>query len=311
MGGGNPGILTPIYIERIAENIHKKLNKQPEEWTVELSPNIISKDKLHAWKSVGVNRLSLGIQSFDERMLSVLGRKQTAQQIFRAYEWIRAIGFQNVGFDLIFSIPNQTIAQVVVDLSTAIELAPEHISTYCLTYEDGTPLTHRIGDASEEGRDHDFYEIVCQFLGSHGYEQYEISNFCKAGYYSRHNRNTWLMGEWIGVGPSASSQYCGKRYTNIASLGSWADGIGREDPVYTDVVELDGEMLATDKIIFGLRMNEGIDMGDHPEAEQLASFFYYLQNELLLIQEGSRIRLTEKGRLVCDAIAKEIFNILQ
>ncbi|MDR1303313.1 MAG: radical SAM family heme chaperone HemW [Puniceicoccales bacterium] len=309
-GGGNPGVLGPEQIGQIAENIHQKLRQSPSEWTVECSPNTVSEAKLRAWKSAGVNRLSLGVQSFDERTLGALGRKQNPSQIFQAYELIRQMGYRNVNFDLIFSAPGQTAAQLLADLTTAIFLAPEHISTYCLTYEDGTPLSQKMGNGAEEGRDRDFYEMVCDFLGSRGYEQYEISNFCQRSYASVHNKNTWRMADWIGLGPSASSQYRGKRYSQISSVGRWAAGVENHSPEWSDIVNLDKKTLAIDKIIFGLRMNEGVDIARNPCGDQLKSLFQNLQNEALLIRDGPIIRLTRRGRLLCDAIAREIFNIL-
>jgi oxygen-independent coproporphyrinogen-3 oxidase len=308
-GGGNPGILSPEHIGQIAENIHKKLKKSPREWTVELSPHSANEAKLRAWQRAGANRLSLGVQSFDEGTLRALGRKQNPRQIFRAYELIRQIGYPNVGLDLIFSAPEQTAAQLIADLDTATALAPEHLSTYCLTYEEGTPLGRKMGHHASEDRDGDFYEMVCDFLESRGYEQYEISNFCRHGYASLHNKNTWRMAEWIGLGPSASSQYGGKRYTQIASLERWAAAIENHRPEWEDVVNLDEKILEIDKIIFGLRMNEGVDIRNHSGGSRLEALFQDLQREALLIREGPMIGLTRQGRLLCDAIAKNIFNI--
>jgi oxygen-independent coproporphyrinogen-3 oxidase len=310
-GGGTPGILMPTHITQIAESIHKKLQKQPIEWTIELSPNTVSESKLKAWQSVGVNRISMGIQSFNAETLRTLGRKQTPKQSFIAHELIRKMGFQNVGLDLIFSIPGQTVTHIMEDLSMAISLNPEHISAYCLTYEDGTPLTNILGDRSDENRDHDHYEIVCDFLEHHGYQQYEISNFCRKGYESLHNRNTWRMGEWMGVGPSASSQYRGRRFTNIASIEHWAKGIETRHFEYTDVVTLSDQMLAADRIIFGLRMNKGVDLMDNPHVSTLNSFFQELEREGLFLRTHTQVRLTSKGRLVYDAIAAEILKILE
>ncbi|MDR0590332.1 MAG: radical SAM family heme chaperone HemW [Puniceicoccales bacterium] len=307
-GGGNPGVLGPEQIGRIAANIHQKLRQSPREWTVESSPNMVSESKLRAWQSAGVNRLSLGVQSFDERTLRALGRKQNPRQTFHAYELIRQMGYRNVGLDLIFSAPEQTATQLIADLTTAISLAPEHISTYCLTYEEGTPLSQKVGNGAEEGRDSDFYEMVCDFLGNRGYEQYEISNFCQRGYASIHNKNTWRMADWIGLGPSASSQYRGRRYSQMASVGRWAAGIENRHPEWRDIVNLDEKILAIDKIIFGLRMNEGVDISRNPCGDRLEFFFRDLQSEALLIREGPIIRLTRQGRLLCDAITQEIFN---
>jgi oxygen-independent coproporphyrinogen-3 oxidase len=308
-GGGNPGVLGPEQIGKIASSIHQKLKQSPREWTVECSPNTVSEAKLRAWQSAGVNRLSLGVQSFDERTLHALGRKQNPSQIFHAYKLIRQMGYQNVSFDLIFSAPEQTATQLIADLTTAISLAPEHLSTYCLTYEKGTPLSQKMGNGAEEVRDHDFYEMVCDFLGNHGYKQYEISNFCQRSYASVHNKNTWRMADWIGLGPSASSQYRGKRYTQTASVERWAAGVENHHPEWSDIVNLDEKILEIDKIIFGLRMNEGVDISRNSCGNRLKSIFQDLQNEALLVREGPIIRLTHQGRLLCDAIAQEIFNI--
>jgi oxygen-independent coproporphyrinogen-3 oxidase len=310
-GGGTPGILPPKAIDQIAQTLHSNMHKTPLEWTVEIAPSTVSVEKLQRWKAAGVNRISMGIQSFNEAILRTLGRKQTSLQIFHAYELVRSVGFTNVGIDLIFSAPGQTSKQLLDDLSAAIALNPEHISTYCLTYEDDTILKNKLGDRSDENHDHDFYEIVCAFLKTNGYEQYEISNFCKKGYTSIHNRNTWLMYEWIGVGPSASSQYRGLRYTNIASLDRWTKGIKNNAPERTDVIKLDKKILAIDEIIFGLRMNEGVDLEKNILCLEVAPLVDDLQTQGLLTKQQQRIRLTNRGRLLCDAIAKEIFNVLE
>ncbi|MDR2812525.1 MAG: radical SAM family heme chaperone HemW [Puniceicoccales bacterium] len=310
-GGGTPGILLPRAIDQIAEILHTRMHKIPLEWTVEIAPNTVSVEKLQHWKAIGVNRISMGIQSFNETTLRTLGRQQTPRQIFHAYELVRSLDFTNVGIDLIFSAPGQTSEQLLNDLSLAIALDPEHISTYCLTYEDDTILKNKLGDGAEENRDRDFYETVCEFLEIHGYGQYEISNFCKKGYASLHNRNTWLMGEWIGVGPSASSQYRGLRYTNIASLDRWAREIENNAPERTDVIKLDKKILAIDEIIFGLRMNEGIDLGKNIFCQKISPFVDDLEAQGLLRRGEQRICLTGKGRLLCDAIAQEIFNTLE
>ncbi|MDR0740198.1 MAG: radical SAM family heme chaperone HemW [Puniceicoccales bacterium] len=310
-GGGTPGILPPKAIDQIAKILHSKMHKIPLEWTVEIAPNTVSIEKLQHWKAAGINRISMGIQSFNEAILHTLGRKQTSQQIFHAYELVRSVGFTNVGIDLIFSAPGQTSKQLLDDLSTAIALNPEHISTYCLTYEDDTILKNKLGNGSDENRDHDFYGMICEFLETNGYGQYEISNFCKGNYASAHNRNTWLMYEWIGVGPSASSQYHGLRYTNIASLNRWATGIENNAPERTDVIKLTKKTLAIDEIIFGLRMNKGVDMEKNIFRQEVAYLVDDLQTQGLLAKEKQHIRLTPQGRLLCDAIAKEFFNALE
>ena len=307
-GGGTPGILLPMYIDRIAEEIRNVSAIAPKEWTVEIAPNTVSREKLAHWKSAGVNRISMGVQSFNESTLRTLGRKQTAREIFSAYQLVRESGFENIGLDLIFGAPGQTETQLIDDLEQAVALDPEHISTYCLTYEEDTPLTVNLGDRSDECRDGNFYEIICEFLAHHGYEHYEISNFSKPGRASLHNLNTWRMCDWVGVGPSASSQYNGKRYTNVANLQRWAEGITNGAPDVQDEKILDRSVLDVDKIIFGLRMSEGVNLGDNLYKDT-ALRFAKEWSEFFLIS-GDRIKLTPRGQLICDAIVRELFNII-
>jgi oxygen-independent coproporphyrinogen-3 oxidase len=216
-----------------------------------------------------------------------------------------------VGLDLIFAVPGQTVEQCIGDLSIAISLRPEHLSTYCLTYEGGTRLTQRQGNGIDGDGDGSFYEAIRDFLENHGYMQYEISNYCRPGFASLHNRNTWLMADWIGMGPSACSQYGGRRYGNISSLERWANAIAQQRPTYEGVTVLDHYGLAADRIIFGLRMNEGVSLAYNPHRARLTPFFRDLEAEGLLLTNGQNIRLTARGRLLCDAIAAEILTILE
>lgn len=309
-GGGTPGILPPPMIDTITDAIHKKLKKDPIEWTIELAPNTVSAEKLRHWKQAGVNRISMGVQSFQEKTLKALGRRQIPVQIFRAYDEIRNAGFTNIGLDLIFSAPGQTIQQLQADLEQAMQLQPEHISTYCLTYEGKTPLTEQYGDGANEEQDSDFYEYICDNLSKQGYQQYEISNFAKPGYESQHNLHTWQMAEWIGVGPAASSQYRGKRYTNIASLARWVEGIEKKQPQQTDTIFLNEKILAVDRLIFGLRMNTGVDLANHPYRETIVNYVKLPQVRDFFILQEDNLKLTDRGRLLCDALSRELFNLL-
>lgn len=308
-GGGTPGILAPREIERLADAIAKKLYKIPIEWTVELAPSTVNAKNLNAWKAAGVSRISMGVQSFQPETLKSLGRHQTVQQIFSAYHLLREHSWTNVGIDLIFSAPGQTLFSLEKDLQTAIDLQPEHISTYCLSYESGTNLTRSNGDLSDDNKDSDFYEFICQFLEENGYQQYEISNFSLHGKFpSIHNINTWKMQEWIGLGPSASSQYHDQRYTNVNNLEQWVHGMYNDCPVRYDIVNLSPDMLALDEILFGLRMNQGINLCENPLHRSLLPLIgTFVDDDLALYDNGS-LTLTLKGRLLCDAIESEIFN---
>ena len=308
-GGGTPGILAPREIERLADAIAKKLHKTPIEWTVELAPSTVNAKNLNAWKAAGVSRISMGVQSFQPETLKSLGRHQTVQQIFSAYHLLREHSWTNVGIDLIFSAPGQTLSSLEKDLQTTIDLQPEHISTYCLSYESGTNLTRSNGDLSDDNKDSDFYEFICQFLEENGYQQYEISNFSLHGKFpSIHNINTWKMQEWIGLGPSASSQYHDQRYTNVNNLEQWVHGIYNDCPVRYDIVNLSPDMLALDEILFGLRMNQGINLHENPLHRSLLPLIETFVDDDLALYDNGSLTLTPKGRLLCDAIESEIFN---
>ena len=314
-GGGTPGILSPEQILTLGGYLKDFVSPNLEEWTVELAPITVTKNKLSALKELGVNRISLGVQSFDEKILKILGRKQTNKIVFEAYDMIRDCGFENVGIDLMFSIPGQTISQWQNDLQTTINLHPEHISTYNLTFEGDSKLVQKVlsGEvvATDEEKSRDFFLFIWDFLDKIGYKQYEISNFSISGFESKHNLNTWKMQEWIGFGPSASSQFKNKRFTNISSINLWREGIESGAKNLVDVCEVNYEMLAVDSIIFGLRMCRGVNLKDL--ASRFRNFDFSIFDNLIeqLVHEkyadfdGGNLCLTREGLLIADAISSE------
>ncbi len=175
--------------------------------------------RLAVLKDLGVTRVSLGVQSLQPALLEALGRRHTRAQVLRAYAAVRAAGFASVNLDLIFAIPGQTLAAWQADLDAALELQPDHLSTYCLTFEEDTALFVQLAqgrvrpDADAEAA---FYTAAWERLGAAGYAQYEISNFARAGHACLHNMNTWRMAEWVGLGPSAVSQDAGWRGADVA-----------------------------------------------------------------------------------------------
>ncbi|MDR2377547.1 MAG: radical SAM family heme chaperone HemW [Puniceicoccales bacterium] len=263
-GGGTPGVLTPNDLLLIGNAIQAlPFYSPPMEWTVELAPNTVRVEKLLALRGLGVNRLSMGVQSFFPKTLRRLGRRQNPEQVFRAYDALRHCGFGNLGLDLIFAIPDQTLTEWEEDLRAAIRLRPEHISTYNLSLEGDAKMNRSAGPPTEAAleRERDFYRLTVEFLESAGYRQYEVSNFCLPGRESRHNLHTWRMADWIGLGPSASSQYDRRRYTQYPSLRRWAQALREGTPSFTLEKVLDERILFTDSCIFGLRLKEGIDLG--------------------------------------------------
>lgn len=319
-GGGTPGLLSPRDLARLAEIVRGRCGGQPQEWTVELAPASVTPERLAVLREAGVTRVSMGVQSFQPALLEGLGRQHRREQIYRAYERVQAAGFASVNLDLMFALPGQTEAEWAADVKEAVRLAPDHLSTYCLTFEEDTALWVKLSqgrvklDPEHEAR---LYEATWAQLADAGYAQYEISNFARPGHACRHNLNTWHMHEWVGLGPSAASQQSGWRGANIADLDQWLTRLDRGERVTEDRVAVTPALLAEDVLIFGLRMNSGVDLApwrarcpDAPWAT-VDALLVRLESEGLATREGTRVRLTDRGRLLADSVGAEIMEAFQ
>jgi len=318
-GGGTPGLLLPDDLRTLGSIFSEFVNPETlREWTVEMAPATVTPTKLEALKSMGVTRISMGVQTFNDETLKIMDRFHSVSQIHRAWDWIMAAGFENTNIDMIIAYPGQTHDQLLADLNQAVQLQPNHISTYCLTFEEDTPLYAKLMRGVykiDRDAEADLYRSTWEFLESKEFSQYEISNFAKHGKQSIHNCNTWRMQEWIGVGPSASSQYDNRRWTNHPSPEKWASGFQGAQPVYVDECKLNPAILLTDSLLFGLRMNAGVDLRKlesrfHPlNVQRWQTLFNRLIEEGLALQQGDTFRLTLEGRLLADAIAVEILDL--
>ncbi|MDR2845542.1 MAG: radical SAM family heme chaperone HemW [Puniceicoccales bacterium] len=312
-GGGTPGILAPEDLSRLGRAFLRANGTAPAEWTVEVAPATVTRPRLAALRELGVTRVSMGVQSFDAATLSALGRQHTPRQIYQAYEWIQEAGFRDTSLDLIFAVPGQDEARWSADLAEAVRLAPHHISTYCLTFEEDTALYVKLsrGRVSVDAeRDAALYRTTWAFLEERGYAQYEISNFARAGHACVHNLNTWRMAEWLGYGPAAASQWGGRRFQNPANLERWLGGVAAGDigAVREQVVPLTASSLLADAIVFGLRMNEGITLAALEQRFGATAPAALHELGARLVEEGLFAdgtdcwRLTLEGRLRADAI---------
>ncbi|MEI6860878.1 MAG: radical SAM family heme chaperone HemW [Verrucomicrobiota bacterium] len=316
-GGGTPGLLAPGDLRRLGATVRARLGGEPEEWTVELAPASVTVARLEVLRELGVTRVSLGVQSFQPALLDALGRLHSREQIFHAYERVRAAGFASVNLDLMFALPGQDEAAWRADLNEALAIAPDHLSTYCLTFEEDTKLWLKLSqgrvklDPEHEAR---LYEATWARLATAGYAQYEVSNFARPGHACRHNLNTWHMHEWIGLGPSAASQYAGVRSANIADLARWLGHIARGERATEDRFSLTPALLTEDTLIFGLRMNAGVNLATlrarFPSMRwaDVTAVVARLIDGGLAERAGNILRLTPRGRLLADAVGAELLG---
>ncbi len=314
-GGGTPGLLGARELEKLGAIVRARCGGAPLEWTVELAPGSVTEERLTVLRAIGVTRVSMGVQSFQPALLDALGRQHSVEQIDRAYDRVRAAGFPSVNLDLMFALPGQTAEEWAADVREAVSRAPDHLSTYCLTFEEDTKLWVKLSQGRVKlDPDHEvrLYEQTWAQLGAAGYAQYEVSNFARPGQACLHNLNTWHMNEWVGLGPSAASQHGGWRGGNIADLEKWQTNVAHGDRVTEDRVALTPALLTEDALIFGLRMNAGVDVAHWrercPDAPWAAvdDLLRRLVNEQLATRAGAIVRLTDRGRLLADAVGAEL-----
>jgi len=317
-GGGTPGLLPAKHLATLCALVRGNLAAAPTEWTVEMAPGTVTRDRLAALRDGGVTRISLGVQSFRPELLSALGRRHTREQAVRAYELVRAAGFASVNLDMIFAVPGQDAAGWRSDLAATVALGPDHISTYCLTFEEDTALYVKLARgkvARDAEQEEALYETTWDTLGAAGFAQYEISNYARPGHACRHNLNTWALQEWLGFGPSGASQHAGWRYQNPPDLAAWRADLAAGRRGTMDRTALTTELLAADTLIFGLRCNAGVDLGAAQRRFPSAKWPAYCALAARLVAEGLAewgapevLRLTRRGRLLADAVGAAVLE---
>ncbi len=322
LGGGTPSLLSPKQLESILSHLHTTFQIEHEaEITVETNPGTVTKEKLAAYRSLGVNRLSIGIQSFHEHELKFLSRIHDSKQALDCVRLARETGFENISIDLIYGLPDQSKEQWAENLCKAVELKPNHISAYGLIVEDNTPLARmvsaRVVSPKPSDEEADFYEYTMSFLERHGFEHYEVSNYAQPGFRSRHNYNYWCHENYLSFGPSAHSfwreETAPRRWFNIASLSHYCSKLNSNMLPLLNEEILTQEQLVTERIFLGLR-SDGLDLRilkDAPEhrlfrtSGQSAIVSALVENKSAII-ENDVLRLTSKGYLVCDEICARL-----
>lgn len=313
-GGGTPSLLEADQLKTILDFLTQNFNLAPNcEITLEMNPGATEREKLPIFKSLGINRLSIGIQSFNDQELRFLERIHSARQAIEAFEAARQAGFNNIGLDLIFALPNQTLESWQSSLQQAVDLNPEHISAYNLSYEPNTPFYKRvqkkqITPAAEE-HELDFFNFTHQFLTEHGYHHYEVSNFARSRrFISRHNYKYWLHVPYLGFGPSAHSYWNGLRWGNKSSLNNYLQQLNQGALPQDFCEALDEQTKEFEHIFLRLRTYDGLDLNDFEmifERSFLDSYRKIVNN---LIDSGlaeltdTRFCLTQQGMALCDEI---------
>ncbi len=333
-GGGTPSIFPPDWIHRILETLDQRLSISSEtEINLEANPGTLSARHLSGYREAGVNRLSIGVQSFRDEELNVLTRIHSAKEARHYCLQARETGFDNISLDLIFAIPGQTSSSWNYSLHQALAFTPEHISTYCLTLEPGTPLYQSVLrgeiEPAPEDLEADLYNQSMRVLAENGYEQYELSNFCRPGRYSRHNQAYWHLTPYIGIGPSAHSFIHGHRRWTVASVHGYCHQIeGGRLPV-AGTEHLTAEQMATEAVMLGLRQRRGLDLVRF-ERETGLDFlvqtkdiwsrwggidketraFFPSDAGRYLTQQGEHLALTRQGVLLYDEICAQLVTAL-
>ena len=307
IGGGTPTALSVTQLERLFAGLQQHLDfTNTDEFTIEMNPATVTARKAELLRGFGVNRVSMGVQSWDPHLLKLLGRVHDADQVRRSFAILREAGFDNLNLDLIYGIPGQSLAQWEESIRQTADLQPEHISAYCLTYEEDTEFFDRMtrGEFREDVEsDAGFFERGVEMLSAAGYGQYEISNHARPGRECRHNLAYWEGADYLGLGPSAWSTIGERRWQNVPDTAAYVHAVQAGVRPLRNEEILPAATREAEKIAFGLRMNAGIDPARLAERHELITG---LRVEGLLEDHGPRVRLTPRGRLLADEIAAEL-----
>ncbi len=322
LGGGTPSLLPAYEIKRILDHLEDTFRiSRNAEVTIETNPGTVDAAKLQGYRDAGVNRLSIGVQSFHQDELEFLGRIHTADQARQCVRDARAAGFDNVSIDLIFSLPGQSQARWSETLESAIALEPQHISAYSLIVEDNTPLARMVRanlvSPNPLEAEADLYAYTMERMRRAGFEQYEVSNYALPGFRSQHNYNYWCHANYLGFGPSAHSFWKegnepGRRWWNVANLTNYIARLEKQTVPVASSELLEQKQMMAEKIFLGLR-SDGVelerlerDFSTQFPRRQRELITYLVEQKNAILESNGRLRLTPKGYLVCDEICARL-----
>lgn len=322
IGGGTPSFIESDYIKEIINVIQNKLEKNDTRWedieiTIEVNPGTVTLEKLNDYKTVGINRISLGLQATQDRLLKQIGRLHNYKDFLEAYELLKRVGFNNINVDLMIGLPNQSIKDLKESLEKIIKLNPNHISVYSLIIEDGTPISKLLDEEKiklpDEEIERQMYWYVKNKLELNGYNHYEISNFSKKGKESKHNLNCWKQKQYIGIGAAAHSYFKDIRYSNTNNIEEYIKNI-KENNIEKNR-KIEEKQTIEDKknefMMLGFRMIEGVNIADFKAKFVDNPLYVYrekikkLTDEDLIEVDLNNIKLTNKGLDLANVVFEE------
>lgn len=309
VGGGTPTVLSSAQLEELFSFIHDTfIISSNTEITVEANPEGLDLEKLRILKQANVNRISLGVQTFDDSYLKYLGRNHDSETAIKTYHRIREFGFTNISLDMMYGFPDQTAQEIQKDVEAFAQLQSDHLSLYSLIIEEDSRFYIKNIQLPETHVQSDHYQDVCQLIEQKGYAQYEVSNFAKKGFESQHNLHYWFAGNYIGLGVGAHSHKDGVRTWNTSSFSEYLKLIRNNQSVCAGREQLTNDQRMLEEFLFGLRMSSGVDLKfieqkyDLSMSDERKHMLKALVDEELLINGGNSVRTTMKGRLLLDEI---------
>ena len=315
-GGGTPSLLSGLEISPLIETVKENFDlAEKAEITLEANPDDLTKSKLQELFAAGINRLSIGCQSFDDEVLKKLNRTHNSAQIYSAVENARNVGFNNISLDLIFALPEMGLEELDTSLNYIGDLNPEHVSIYGLTIEPNTVFSHLLKKGElklpDEQNQSEQYLLILEKLKYFNYEHYEISNFGKKGFHALHNSMYWMNKPYLGIGPSAHSFYGNRRYWNVANNSKYIQKIN-SDIIPNEFEELTKRDRHNELILTGLRRRVGLSLERYTKEfgkEQRESLIKEIEPYLeeFVLVENDHLRLTDQGCLLADKISVELF----
>jgi len=304
IGGGTPSLLDNENLTFILENLRSRLDAtKVQEFTFEANPESLHDSKLNILKEYGVNRLSLGLQSFSDNHLKNLGRVHTVDDFRSVYGRARLAGYSNINVDIIYGLPNQQMTSFESELEELMYLLPEHISLYPLTIEHGTPFSFYKTEVNEDLQS-EMFEKAISMLEKRGYRHYELSNWALRGFESKHNLTYWKNMEYVGIGASAASYMGNKRTKNISDVNRYVEMIQASGSAVCELDDIDQDTRLSEEIILNLRTADGVVLNDDM-MEKYSFPVNKLIKENLLTIDNDKIRLTQKGMLFANRVFRE------